>query len=306
MNTTNNDNTTNKENLLKRLRSISSNLPLIKSTHTILFEYILIDKEVSPGAKIFYSLVCNLANNDINNICYGSRKYFANRLKVTERAVQNYMKLLSKIGYIKRQSKRFCNSGEYATKIRIIINDDINFFIDRLNYLKNKYPSLYNDDDYIDIDDNTSKEKNFPNKEKNFQNKEKNFQNKDKKISNNGLNNFPYNNKDNIIYNNKVNIKDLTNYFFNFDFSVLDNDFITEIIDIYNSYGNNEKLRVYANLINQSDFSIKDIIYLSIAYIDDDMKYAVKVSEKLESVINYCLEVSNIKQVFNYEFAIPF
>lgn len=299
MNTTSKDNNTNKENLLKRLRSISTNLPLIKSTHTILFEYILIDKEVPDGAKIFYSLACNLANNDIDNICYGSRKYFSNRLKVSEKTIQNYMKLLSKIGYIKRQSKRFCNSGEYATKIRIIINDDINFFIDRLNYLKNKYPNLYNDDDYIDIDNNTSKEKNFPNKEKNFPNK-------DKKISNNRVNNFPYNNKDTINYNNKVSSKDLTHYFLNFDFSVLDDDFITEIIDSYTSYGYNQKLSIYASLINQSEYSIKDIIYLSIAYIDENTKYAVQVNKNLENVINYCLEVSSIRKIYNYDFAIPY
>lgn len=300
MNTTMKDNTTNKENLLKRLRSISTNLPLIKSTHIILFEYILIDKEVPDGAKIFYSLACNLANNDINNICYGSRKYFANRLKVSEKTIQNYMKLLSKIGYIKRQSKRFCNSGEYATKIRIIINDDINFFIDRLNYLKNKYPSLYNDDDYIDIDDNTSKEKNFPNKEKNFPNK-------DKKISNNGLNNFPYNNKDNIIYNNKVSSKDLTEYFSNFDFNILDDDLITEIMSIYTSYGYNQKLKRYVSLINQSEYSIKDLIYLCFAYIDSDTEYAVSYNAELENIICLFLSNTNIKKIFDYEFeAIPY
>ena len=104
-----------------------------------------------------------------------------------------------------------------------------------------------------------------------------------------------------------MNIKDLTAYFFDFDFDVIDSDLINEIMNIYNSYGYNEKLKIYSNLINKSEYSIKDLIYLSFAYIDNETEYAVSYGCELENVINLFLSNTNIQNIFDYNFdTIPY
>lgn len=283
--------------LLKELENINSSIKLVNNNYIILFDYIMSDKELTDGAKIFYSLICNLANNDNNYICYGSLKYFSYKLKVCEKSIKNYIRELSEIGYIKRLSKKYFDNGLYSTKLRLQVNTDINVFIKRFEYLKNKYPEFYiNDDDVIE----NIKEKNFSNNEKSFPNKYKDFSNDVEK-------NCPFNNKYNTIVNNKVNIKDLTAYFFDFDFDVIDSDLINEIMNIYNSYGYNEKLKIYSNLINKSEYSIKDLIYLSFAYIDNETEYAVSYGCELENVINLFLSNTNIQNIFDYNFdTIPY
>lgn len=155
------------------------------SYYTIIPMYLILDEDLTDGAKFLYGIVESLSNNADKPYCYASNKYLAKRLNVSSATIKRYLKQLEDEDYIVRESIED-DKGQIVQR-RIYTSDR---YIQVKGILK-QYKELKEDNDNDQLSQGGSI-LNLPqlNSEPTPQ-----------------LKNEPHNNKDN---NNKDNIKDNT------------------------------------------------------------------------------------------------
>lgn len=68
--------------------------------YAIIPSKILIDKNITPNAKLLYGIISSLTN--ISGRCFASDSYFAEIFSVSKVSIQNWLKELEEAGYISR------------------------------------------------------------------------------------------------------------------------------------------------------------------------------------------------------------